>query len=215
MTDSLLYQGARKELVETLKNKGITDLRVLNAMAQIPRHLFVESCLSEKAYLDIPLVIGYQQTISQPFTVALQSQLLNIQKNDKVLEIGTGSGYQAAVLSKMGAKVFSIERQHELFKSAKEFLHDYDFSIAVHFGDGFRGLKLFAPYDKILVTCGAPFIPDALLKQLKTGGIMVIPVGETSQVMYRITKTSETEFSQETFGNCKFVPMLEREHIIA
>lgn len=213
MEDSLLYQGARLNLVKLLQEKGITNTQVLNAIGSVPRHYFVEECLASKAYLDIPLVIGYDQTISQPLTVAKQSQLLNVQKNHKILEIGTGSGYQAAILSKMGSRVFSIERQHELYKKTKQLLHEYDFSIALHFGDGFKGLKTFAPYDRILVTCGAPFIPETLLQQLKIDGIMVIPVGESSQIMYRITKKSETDYTQETFGDCKFVPMLEKEHI--
>ncbi len=211
MVDSFRHKGLRKKLIEELQNKGITNKPVLDAIGQIPRHLFLESSFLEFAYQDKAFPIGAGQTISQPYTVAIQSTLLNIQKGDKVLEIGTGSGYQAAVLSLMGAKVFSIERQKELFVKTKALMELLKYRMKLFYGDGYMGLPAFAPFNKIIITCGAPFIPEKLVEQLKIGGIMVIPLGEDVQTMTTITKISETEYTQETHGQFRFVPMLENK----
>lgn len=202
-------QGARKGLIQILKNKGITDQNVLKAFDQVERHLFVESFLWPRAYEDMALQIHCEQTISQPYTVAFQSQLLQVKKGEKILEIGTGSGFQAAILSSMGAKVFSIERQYELYKLTKSVLEKIDHKIFLFYGDGFKGVPQYAPYDKMIVTCGAPNIPTSLLKQLKIGGIIVIPVGEGTQTMKKITKIDDSNFEEENYGDFKFVPMLE------
>ena len=207
--DSYLLQGAKRKMIETLRNKGITDENVLSALEKTDRHLFVESYLWNRAYDDVPLPIQCAQTISQPSTVAFQTQLLSLGKGDKVLEIGTGSGYQAAVLGAMGAKVFSVERHVELFVRTKEILQKINPKIVLKCGDGFAGLPAFAPFDRIIVTCGAPNVPPALLSQLVPGGIMVIPVGQGTQVMKRITKSMDGEITEETFGDFVFVPMLE------
>ncbi len=202
-------QGAKKGLIELLRRKNITDENVLNAFDKVERHLFIESFLWPKAYEDMALQIHCEQTISQPFTVAFQSQLLHVQKGDKILEIGTGSGFQAAILSSMGAKVYSIERQYELYKKTKQLLDKIDHKIFLFYGDGFKGVPQYAPYDKMIVTCGAPLVPTSLLTQLKTGGVIVIPVGEDTQTMKRITKIDDSNFEEENFGNFKFVPMLK------
>ena len=204
-----LLKGAKQRLILGLREKGISDENVIVAFEKVDRHKFIESFMWDKAYLDIPLKIKCDQTISQPFTVAFQTQLLQIQKGDKVLEIGTGSGFQATILSAMGAKVYTIERQEGLFKDTSKFLEEIDHKIFTFFGDGFNGIPQYAPYDKIIVTCGAPNIPKSLLNQLKTNGIMVIPVGEDTQKMIRITKTDENNYTQEEFGNFIFVPMLK------
>lgn len=201
-------QGAKKGLITLLKSKGIHDELVLNAFDQVERHLFIESFLWPHAYEDIALQIHCNQTISQPYTVAFQSQLLQVKKGDKILEIGTGSGFQAAILSNMGAKVYSIERQYDLYKKTKKLLEKIDYKIITIYGDGFEGNRNFAPYDKMIVTCGAPNVPISLLNQLKTGGLIVIPVGEGTQKMKRITKVNEDEFQEEVFGDFVFVPML-------
>jgi protein-L-isoaspartate(D-aspartate) O-methyltransferase len=208
MIDSFRHKGLRKKLVEELKSKGITDLAVLEAIGTIPRHLFFESSFLEFAYQDNAFPIGAGQTISQPYTVAVQSTLLEIQKGDKVLEIGTGSGYQAAVLYQMGAKVFSIERQRELYIKTKALMASLDYRIKLFYGDGYLGIPSYAPFNKIIITCGAPFVPEKLLEQLKPGGIMVIPLGETTQTMTTFHKTSETEFIRKEHGEFRFVPML-------
>ncbi|PKP21127.1 MAG: protein-L-isoaspartate O-methyltransferase [Bacteroidetes bacterium HGW-Bacteroidetes-20] len=202
-------QGAKKGLIELLRRKNITDENVLNAFDKVERHLFIESFLWPKAYEDMALQIHCEQTISQPFTVAFQSQLLHVQKGDKILEIGTGSGFQAAILSSMGAKVYSIERQYELYKKTKQLLDKIDHKIFLFYGDGFKGVPQYAPYDKMIVTCGAPLVPTSLLTQLKAGGVIVIPVGEDTQTMKRITKIDDSNFEEESFGNFKFVPMLK------
>ncbi len=214
--DEYLYQGKRKRLVEQLKEKGILSQAVLNTLLKVPRHLFFDQsterpALLDHAYSDKALKIGAGQTISHPFTVAFQTEKLNIQKGDKILEIGTGCGYQTAVLIEMGAKVFSIERQRELFDKTKVFLPLLGYKGAkLVYGDGYKGLPQFAPFDKIIVTAAAPFIPQDLLAQLSIGGIMVIPLGEgDEQIMNVITKKSVTEFDKQTFGKFKFVPMLQ------
>lgn len=201
--------GAKKKLINTLREKGINDEQVLAAFDKIDRHLFLDSFLWNKAYEDAALPIHCNQSISQPSTVAFQTILLQLKPGEKVLEIGTGSGFQAAILGAMGARVFSVERHLELYSRAKNLLGKINERIILHFGDGFQGFEKYAPYDKIIVTCGAPVIPNALLQQLKPEGIMVIPVGIDSQVMKRITKIDEDKYKEEEFGNFIFVPMLE------
>ena len=207
--DTYKTKGLRKTLVEGLKNKGITSLSVLSAIEKIPRHLFIDSSFLEFAYQDRPFPIGEGQTISQPFTVAKQTELLQVKPKEKILEIGTGSGYQASVLVELGAKVFTIERHRNLFIKTKELLKSLKYNAKCFYGDGYAGLPNFAPFDKIIVTCGAPFVPEALKEQLKVGGIMVIPEGEDVQKMNVYTKLSDTEFSCEEHGDFRFVPMLE------
>jgi protein-L-isoaspartate(D-aspartate) O-methyltransferase len=209
-----ILKGAKQKLLSELRQKGITDENVLAAFEKVDRHKFVESFMEEKAYLDIALKISCDQTISQPFTVAFQTQLLQIKSGDKVLEIGTGSGFQAAILSAMGAKVYTIERQEKLYYDTCKLLEEIDYKIFTFFGDGFNGIPKYAPYDKIIVTCGAPNIPASLINQLKIGGLMVIPVGENTQKMIRITKTGENEYQEEVFGDFVFVPMLQNTEII-
>lgn len=205
-----LYKGQRNKLITTLKEKGITEENILNAIDTVPRHIFFQNTgMLNFAYIDQAFPIGCGQTISQPYTVAIQTRLLNIQKRDKVLEIGTGSGYQAAILHILGAKVYSIERQKELFTKTKLLLQNLGYNIQVFLGDGYKGLPNYGPFDKILITAAAPNIPQALLEQLKVGGILVVPFGEgNTQKMLKITKISETEINQEEFGNFAFVPML-------
>lgn len=208
--DTYRHKGLRKKLVDHLKEKGITDERVLDAILQLPRHYFLDSAFDDKAYEDKAFPIAVGQTISQPYTVAYQSQLLDVKPFDKVLEIGTGSAYQACVLAEMGAQVFTIERQKALFDQNKGFsyLKKYP-NIKFFYGDGFEGLPTFAPFDKVIITAAAPFIPEKLIAQLKTGGYMVIPVGEgTIQRMLRLTKNSDGSYSEEVFDNFSFVPML-------
>jgi protein-L-isoaspartate(D-aspartate) O-methyltransferase len=208
--DDLRHQGMRKKLVEGLKIKGIKDEQVLAAIGKVPRHLFMESSFLNFAYKDQAFPIGAGQTISQPYTVAFQTQLLQVQENDKILEVGTGSGYQAAVLVELGARVFTIERQKELFQKVQSFLPEIGYQPAFFFGDGYEGLPNFAPFDKILVTAGAPDIPSALKEQLKVGGRMVIPVGnETRQEMLVVVRISEEEYKTEKHGGFVFVPLLK------
>ncbi len=209
MTDNYLLLGAKKRLIDELRQKGITDENVLNAFDKVERHRFVESFLWDRAYENTALKLVNGQTISHPYTVAFQSQLLKVQQGDKVLEIGTGSGFQAAILSEMGGRVFSVERQQQLYVKAKQLLEKLDDRIAVFYGDGFQGYPRFAPYSKIIVTCGAPEVPPALLEQLMIGGIMVIPVGDASHTMKRITKIDDDQYEEETFGDFLFVPMLK------
>ena len=210
MQDTFTHKGMRKKLVETLKNKGITDIEVLKAIDKIPRHLFMDSGFIDHAYVDKAFPIGADQTISQPYTVARQSELLEVDKESKILEIGTGSGYQTAVLLEMGMQVYSIERQNELFKKTKLFLPKLGYRAKkLIFGDGYIGLKVEAPFDGIVVTAGAPFVPKPLLAQLKIGAKLVIPVGDESQIMTVFTRTSATEFNKEEFGAFRFVPLLE------
>lgn len=210
MQDTFTHKGMRKKLVETLKTKGISNEEVLKAINKIPRHLFMDSGFIDHAYVDKAFPIAADQTISQPYTVARQSELLQIKKGDKALEIGTGSGYQCAVLLEMGIEVYSIERQNELYKKTKLFLPKLGYRPKkLIFGDGYKGLKEEAPFDGIVVTAAAPFVPKPLLAQLKVGGRLVIPVGEESQIMTVFTRTSSTEFKKEEFGEFRFVPLLE------
>jgi len=214
MEDSYLHKGLRQKLVETITRKGISDQKVLKAIGNVPRHLFMDSSFIKFSYSDQAFPIGAGQTISQPFTVAFQTQLLELSPNEKVLEVGTGSGYQAAVLFEMGARVFSIERQRELFLKVQSLLPELGYKIRFFFGDGYQGVPSFAPYDKILVTAGAPDVPEALVKQLRTGGIMVIPVGGSNgQKMLKIVKKSETELDKTIHGDFVFVPMLKGKNV--
>ncbi len=208
--DTYKHQGLRRGLIEVLKGKGITNEAVLAAIGKIPRHLFFDKVFHNNfAYKDVAFPIGSGQTISQPYTVAFQSSLLEIKKGDKVLEIGTGCGYQTAVLLELGAKVYSIERQRELYTTTKPMLSKMGYRANLYFGDGFAGKKAYAPFDKIIVTCGAPHIPEELLNQLAIGGKLVIPVGDgKDQEMTMITRIGETELQKETFGTFSFVPML-------
>lgn len=207
-----VLQGKKIALVNWLRTQGIDDENVLKAFGIVDRHRFIENTLFwHNAYENTPVPIACGQTMSQPLTVAFQSQLLKIQKKDKVLEIGTGSGYQATILAAMGVSVYSIERQIELFRKTRILLKNTlgITNINLYYGDGFKGLPEEAPFDKIIVTCGAPEVPTSLLTQLKLGGIIVIPVGDGVQEMKRITKVSDDEYHQESFGEFKFVPMLE------
>ena len=209
--DNYRHKGMRKSLVEELKNKGISDENVLNAINTIPRHVFLDSSFLDFAYQDKAFPIGSGQTISQPFTVAFQSSLLEIKKNMKVLEIGTGSGYQACVLAEMGAKVFSIERQRKLYTKTKAFLAEFPYRIKMFLGDGNKGLPTYGPFDRIIITAAAPEIPQTLIDQLKIGGMMVIPLSENDdhQTMLRLTKQEDGSMKRETYGDFRFVPMLE------
>lgn len=208
--DTFKHQGLRKGLIETLKQKGISDKAVIHAMGQVPRHLFMDSAFLNFAYEDKAFPIGADQTISQPYTVAFQTSLLEVEPGMKVLEIGTGSGYQTAVLTEMGCKVFSIERQRLLFKKSRKMLADLNSTAKVFFADGYKGLPAFAPFDRVLITCGAPFIPDDLIDQLKPGGILVIPIGEgDDQTMTRIIKAADGSLNRTEHGTFRFVPMLK------
>ncbi|TLX75382.1 protein-L-isoaspartate(D-aspartate) O-methyltransferase [Labilibacter sediminis] len=207
--DTFRHKGLRQRLVQEIIRKGITDEAVLKAIGSVPRHIFFESSFIQFAYQDNAFPIGAGQTISQPFTVAFQSQILCVNPGNKVLEIGTGSGYQAAVLVEMGAKVYTIERQRELYLKSSKMLPQMGYKLRFFLGDGYKGLPQFGPFDRIIVTAGAPSIPEDLLTQMCIGGIMVIPVGEDVQTMTRITRVSENEFSQEEFGKFEFVPMLK------
>ena len=207
--DTYRHKGLRSRLVQNLKQKGITDQAVLNAIGKVPRHLFIESGFVNFAYRDKAFPIGAGQTISQPYTVAFQSQLLELEPGEKVLEIGTGSGYQAAVLIEMGADLYSIERQSELYKKTTRLLKNMGYDAGFFLGDGYKGLPAFAPFDKVLITAGAPSIPKDLLLQIKPGGWLIIPLGEKEQVMTKIVRISDDEFEQTEYGKCAFVPMLE------
>lgn len=209
---NFLMLGKKRRLIELLIQKGITDESVLAAFEKVDRHSFLESVLWPNAYEDVALTILTGQTISRPSTVAFQSQLLEVAKGMKVLEIGTGSGFQAAILNAMGACVYTVERQIQLFKRTSALLGKIAPNVITFYGDGFLGMPRFAPYDRVIVTCGAPDVPQALLSQLKTGGIMVIPVGVEAQKMKKIIKISETEYEEEDFGDFVFVPML-RERV--
>ena len=213
MLDTFAHKGKRKQLVKILVQKGITNKKVLNAIGTIPRHLFMDSGFVDHAYIDKAFPIGAEQTISQPFTVAKQTELLNLEKGAKILEIGTGSGFQTAVLIEMGMHVFSIERQNELFKKTKLFLPKLGYRAKkLIFGDGYKGFKEKAPFDGIVVTAGAPFVPKPLMSQLKIGGRLVIPIGSENQIMTLITRISQTEFKKEEFGEFRFVPLLENKN---
>lgn len=204
------HKGMRNQLVKTIESKGIKSKNVLEAIAKIPRHLFMDSGFIDFAYQDKPFPIGADQTISQPYTVAFQTELLKVNPGDKILEIGTGSGYQTAVLIELKAVVFSVERQKELFTTTKKFLPKVGYvPKKLIFGDGYLGMSEHAPFDGIIVTAGAPFVPKPLLSQLKIGGRLVIPVGEGSQVMTLYIRKSEKNFEKHTFGDFRFVPMLK------
>ena len=213
MKDTFKHKGLRQILVDKIRKKGITNELVLNVMNEIPRHLFMDNAFEQFAYQDKPFPIGSGQTISQPYTVAFQTQLLDLTYYDKVLEVGTGSGYQAAVLIGMEANVYTIERQKELFQKTKEFLPELGYNCNFYYGDGYKGLDQFAPFDKIIVTCGAPTIPEDLIQQLKVGGRMVAPIGTGDvQVMNLIEKISEIENKITTHGQFSFVPMINNKN---
>jgi len=210
MVDSYRHKGMRKKLVDTIRGKGITNENILEAINKIPRHHFLDSSFLEFAYDDKPFPIGSGQTISQPYTVAFQTEILDISKGHKVLEIGSGSGYQACVLEEIGAKVFSIERQRKLYHKTKEFIGKLGYKIKFFYGDGYKGVPAFAPYDRILIT--APEIPDEVLQQLKPGGKLVVPLGGGDvQTMIRLTKLPDGEITRETFGAFRFVPLLKNK----
>ncbi len=213
MKDTAKHQGLRNQLISVLEKKGITDKNVLSAMGKIPRHLFLQSSFSEYAYQDKAFPISAGQTISQPYTVAFQSQLLQVGRDSTILEIGTGSGYQTAVLCAMGAKVYSIERQNELFKQTSQFLPKLGIRPKLlTFGDGYKGLPTYGPFDGIIVTAGAPEIPKPLMAQLKIGGRLVIPVGEPVQIMTLLIRKDEKTFEKHEFGEFRFVPLLENKN---
>ena len=200
----------RRQLVDELRQKGIRDERILQAMLQLPRHFFLDNAFEEQAYEDKAFPIGNKQTISQPYTVAYQTGLLDVQKREKILEIGTGSGYQAAILALLGARVYTVERQEVLHKKAKKLLEILQTgNIRTFFRDGYKGLPEFAPFDKVLVTAGAPEVPEALKVQLKIGGLLVIPVGQKEQKMLKITRLTETQFEHTELANFRFVPFLK------
>lgn len=210
MIDTFKHQGLRRNLISTLKNKGITSEAVLDAIMKVPRHFFMDSAFLNFAYEDKAFPIGADQTISQPYTVAFQTELLNVQAGLKVLEIGTGSGYQTAVLTNLGCKVISIERQRVLHKKALKMLTLLNSPAKLFYGDGYKGMPSYAPFDRVLITCGAPFIPQDLLDQLKPGGILVIPIGEgDDQIMTRIIKDEGGKLHKTTHGVFRFVPMLQ------
>jgi protein-L-isoaspartate(D-aspartate) O-methyltransferase len=207
--DTYRHKGLRNQLAESLIEKGISDANVIKAIQTVPRHLFMDSSFLEYAYQDKAFPIGSGQTISQPYTVAFQSQLLELEKNMKVLEVGTGSGYQACVLLEMGAKVYTVERQFHLYKKVKQFFEKFRYNAKVFYKDGYEGLPSFAPFDRILITAAIPALTDNLKHQLKVGGMLVAPVGKSGQqTMTRITRTGKDEFIEEFYGGFVFVPML-------
>ena len=209
-SDTLKHKGKRQQLAKVVAEKGIKDEKVLEAIRKIPRHLFMDSSFEDHAYQDKAFPIAADQTISQPFTVAYQSELLQVSRGQAVLEIGTGSGYQTAVLCELGAKVYSIERQQELFRKTKLFLSKLGYRPKLlSFGDGYKGMPEYAPFNGIIVTAGAPFVPKPLLSQLEIGGKLVIPVGEKLQKMTVFTRKSEKEFEKNEYGDFRFVPLLE------
>lgn len=212
MEDSFKHQGLRRKLVEEIKKKGIKDEKVLNAIGKIPRHLFIDKAFLEFAYQDKAFPIEAGQTISQPYTVAYQTEHLLLEKGQKVLEIGTGSGYQTCVLCEMGVKVFSIERQKTLFERTKKMFEGFGYHAKLFYGDGFKGLPSFAPFDKIIITCGAPYVPGELITQLKPGGFMLVPVGSLQeQIMTIVIKKDATNHEIIELDKFKFVPMLENK----
>ena len=213
MQDTFKHQGLRRKLVEIIREKGIKDEKVLNAVGKIPRHLFMDNAFVHFAYEDKAFPIGAEQTISQPYTVAFQTELLDIKPYEKILEIGTGSGYQAAVLVALEASVFTIERQRELFQKTKDFLPKIGYKCQFYYGDGYKGLPKFAPFDKIIVTCGAPEIPIELINQLKIGGKLVAPIGSGDiQEMQLLEKVTEKRDKVTTHGRFSFVPMLSNKN---
>ena len=210
LRDTFKHKGKRQQLAAIVAAKGVKDKKVLEAIRSIPRHLFMDSSFEDHAYQDKAFPIAADQTISQPYTVAFQTELLELKRGDAVLEIGTGSGYQTAVLCELGAKVYSIERQQELYKKTKLFLSKIGYRPKyLSFGDGYKGLPEYAPFDKIIVTAGAPYVPNALLSQLKVGGRLVIPIGENVQIMTLFIRKSNKEFDKKEYGDFRFVPLLE------
>jgi len=210
LKDSYRHKGLRRNLINTLRDKGIQNEKVLAAMATLPRHFFLEKAFEEWAYQDKAFPIGNDQTISQPYTVAYQTILLEVKKKDKILEIGTGSGYQAAILAFLEANVFTIERQEELYKKTSHLLEQLGIGVRSFFGDGYKGLPRYAPFDKILVTAGASNIPEALKAQLKIGGLLIIPVGDSQkQKMYKIKRLSEKDYEEVVLDTFRFVPFLK------
>ena len=210
--DNFKFKGRRRILALELKNKGIINDKILDSIKNIPRHLFIDPGLSEQAYLDKALPIENNQTISQPFTVAFQTQLLDLDEGCKVLEIGTGSGYQTSILNHLKFNIYTIERNHNLFRTTTKLFNKLKiFPKKFVYGDGYNGLKNDSPFDGIIVTAGSPSTPNKLLSQLKIGGKMIIPIGKETQVMTRITRISESKFKKETYGDFKFVPMLENK----
>lgn len=208
--DLFRHKGQRRKLIDALEAKGITDQRVLSAMMKIPRHFFMDTAFENFAYQDKAFPIGSEQTISHPYTVAFQSQLLEVKPGEKILEIGTGSAYQTCVLVELGAKVFSIERHRSLHMKSKQLMEGLGFRAKLFFGDGYIGKAAYAPFDKIIITAAAPYVPEDLKTQLCVGGWMVIPHGEgENQTMLKLTKISDTEFKTEEFGEFSFVPMLK------
>jgi protein-L-isoaspartate(D-aspartate) O-methyltransferase len=207
--DSYRHKGLRKKLIDTIRSKGISSEEVLEAMGKVPRHLFMDSSFINFSYTDKAFPIAAGQTISQPYTVAFQTELLDVKRHQKILEIGTGSGYQTAVLLELGARVYTIERQHKLFLEAQKTLAPLNYKPAFFYGDGYEGLPVYAPFDRILITAAAPSVPQRLLDQLAVGGILVVPEGDTSgQRMLRVIKTSDTDFERSEHGYFSFVPLL-------
>lgn len=211
MEDNFRHKGMRRQLIAELSKMGIKQQAVLDAFDAVPRHFFLDLAFVNQAYSNTAFQIGAGQTISHPYTVAFQTELLELERRQKVLEIGTGSGFQTSILCEIGVKVFSIERQRELFLKSKQIIGKLGYNPKLFYGDGYKGQPAFAPYDRILVTCGAPFIPDLLVEQLKVGGILVIPIGEgDKQIMTRLIKLDDGKVETETYGDFSFVPMLER-----
>jgi protein-L-isoaspartate(D-aspartate) O-methyltransferase len=212
LEDTYLHKGKRRALVAELRGKGIKSERVLDAINALPRHFFFDTALISHAYEDKAFPIGEGQTISQPYTVAFQTELLDVKPGDRILEIGTGSGYQGSILHLLGAEVFTIEYQKKLFEGTQRFLKRLGIEMHLFYGDGTQGIPQYAPYDKIIVTAGAPIVPEALIQQLKIGGILVIPVGDRQrQAMVKITKKSAKSFEREEFDGFAFVPLLGKE----
>ncbi|MEM1328393.1 MAG: protein-L-isoaspartate(D-aspartate) O-methyltransferase [Bacteroidota bacterium] len=207
MKDKYYHRGMRRKLVAQLRQKGIKNEHVLEAIGRVPRHFFLDNAFEELAYEDQALPIGEEQTISQPYTVAFQTELLDVQKGHRVLEIGTGSGYQASILAALGAEVYSIERQENLYWRTKELFRKMQVNnVRLYLGDGYEGLPKYAPFDKIIVTAGAITVPETLQEQLLIGGTMVVPVGRPTQQMYRVVRITETEFYSQVYGEFRFVP---------
>ncbi len=209
--DTFRHKGMRQRLITELRKKGVADEAVLGAIGSVPRHCFLDSVFDTRAYQDVAFPIGEGQTISRPLTVAQQSVLIEIFTGAKVLEVGTGSGYQSLVLDRLGAEVYSIERQRNLYMKTKSLLADFNSGVHCFYGDGYRGLPQYAPYDRILVTCGAADFPTELFAQLKVGGIMVIPLGSPTQVMTKVVRKTETDMEVTEHGDFSFVPMLSRK----